>query len=93
MDTPGSRQTAIGRALAVTLGWPLVDGRPPDELHLAVARVLGRREHLTVTTAPLNSDQQNIVRGDLQRVRFVDLTDQRGDAAEVVTAIQREFGL
>jgi hypothetical protein len=93
MGAAGSRQTTIGRALAETLGWPLVDAHAPEALHLAVARTLGRREHLVATSAPLSPTDQDTVRGDLYGVRFVDLTDQRDGPEEIVGAIQREFGL
>ena len=93
MAAPGSDQTAIGRALAERLGWPLADRDAPDALHLTIARVLGRREHLVAMSAPLGPVEQDLVRGDLRPVRFVDLTDQRDAPAEIVAAIQREFGL
>jgi hypothetical protein len=93
MGTAGSRHTAIGRALAETLGWPLVDAHAPDALHIAVARVLGRREHLVATSAPLSPGDQDTVRGGLLGVRFVDLADRRDDAEEIIAAIRREFGL
>jgi hypothetical protein len=92
MGAAGSRTATIGRALAETLGWPLLDAQAPEALHRAVARTLGRREHLVVASVPLSPADQDIVRGDLRGVRFVDLTDQHDDPDEIVGAIQREFG-
>jgi hypothetical protein len=84
---------ATARALADALGWRLAEGGEPDQLHATVARVLGRREHLVVASAPLTDDAQQTVRGGLHGVRFVDLADRGGEARTVVHAIRRDFGL
>jgi hypothetical protein len=89
----GSEATAVGRALAGSLQWPLIDAHGPRALHAIVAAVLGRREHAIVTSPPLTIDDEAIVRGELHGVRFVDLTDRRGSADEIVGAIRDEFGL
>jgi hypothetical protein len=93
MNADGGERSAIGRALAGALGWRVAEARDQHALHATAAAVLGRREHLVVTTPPLTTDEQAIVRGDLHDVRFVDLTSQSGDPDTSVRAIRDEFGL
>ena len=87
----GGGAAAIAHALAAEIGWPVV--ADPRALHAMVARTLGRREHLIITSAPITPDDQQTVRGELLGVRFVDLAEQRGDPDAIVRAIRREFGL
>ena len=84
---------AVGRALAEDVGWPLVHAPDPHALHAIVARTLGRREHAVVVSVPLTAGDQEIVRGELHGVRFVDLAAASGSDADVVRMIRREFGL
>jgi hypothetical protein len=93
MGTNDTGTAAVARALAVGLGWPHTRGGDPRALHAAIAHVLGRREHLVVANGPLNSDQQQTVRGDLRRVRFVDLAERPDNPDDIVLSIRREFGL
>jgi hypothetical protein len=86
-------ETASGRALVDALGWPLVEAHDPHALHAIVSSVLGRREHLIVSSPALTADAQAIVRGDLHGVRFFDLIDQRADTGAVVRTIRDQFGL
>lgn len=85
--------TAVGEALAAELGWRTAASDDAHALQEIVAGVLGRRQHLVITTRPLSAEEHAIVRGDLHGVRFVDLLDQRGTASETVVAIRRDFGL
>jgi hypothetical protein len=93
MGVAGAGTTTIGRALAQDLGWRHVAAADPDALHVIVARTLGRREHLVVTSRPLTAGEQEAVRGELHGVRFVDLAQQPGPDADSVRTIRREFGL
>jgi hypothetical protein len=96
MGVTGTGRTAIGEALADRLGWPLVNADAPyprDKLQATIADVLGRREHLVVTSAPLDAGAQQAARGDLRGVRFLDLADQGGDPDDIVRTIRREFGI
>ena len=90
-DDAGS--AAAARALSVSLGWPHTRGGDPRALHAAVAYVLGRREHLVIASDPLTADEQQVARGDLHGVRFVNLPDPPGNPEEIVHSIRREFGL
>jgi hypothetical protein len=82
-----------GRALAADLGWPLMDARDPHALHAIINEVLGRREHLVVTSPVFGVDEQAIARGELRNVRFVNLGDEPGDTDEIVRRIVYDFGL
>ena len=93
MGVARSGSTTVGRMLAETLGWPLVEAHAPHALHMTAAGVLGRREHLVITSAPLTSRDREAVRDNLHGVRFVDLADRDEDPEEIVRAIRREFGL
>ena len=90
MGRAGGGALAIAHALAAEIGWRVV--ADPRALHAMVARTLGRREHLIITSAPIAPDDQQTVRGELPGVRFVDLAEQRGDADAIVRDIRREFG-
>jgi gluconate kinase len=93
MSAAGAGAAAIGRALAQEVGWPLVHAPDPHALHAIVARTLGRREHAVVISVPLTATDQEIVRGDLHGVRFVDLAQPSGSDADTLRTIRREFGL
>lgn len=93
MGVDAAGTAAVSRTLARELGWGLLDASEPHALHAIVARVLGRREHLVVTSAPLTVDVQQAVRGDLHGLRFVDLADYRGQPDDSVRTIRRAFGL
>jgi hypothetical protein len=83
---------AAARALSASLGWPHTRGGDLRALHAAIAHVLGRREHLIIAAGALTAEEQHTVRGDLLGVRFVDLTEPRGNTEEIVRSIRREFG-
>ena len=84
---------ATGRALGAALGWRCADARDPQALHATSASVLGRREHLVVTSPVFSSAEQAVVRGDLRNVRFVDLATGPADPEAAVRNIRYEFGL
>jgi hypothetical protein len=92
MDADETGAAAVARTLSVSLGWPHTRGGDLRALHAAIAHVLGRREHLIIATAPLSADEQQIVRGDLHGVRFVDLAEPLGHTEEIVLSIRRELG-
>ena len=89
----GGRAAIIAQTLAAEIGWPVAEWPAPGALPGIVARTLGRREHLLVTSAPLSAADQDTVRGDRHGVRFVDLADRGADPDEIVRAIRLEFGL
>lgn len=89
----GDDAAIIAQTLAAEIGWPVAEWPAPGALQGIVARTLGRREHLLVTTAPLSAADQDTVRGDRHGVRFVDLTERGGGLDEIVRAIRLEFGL
>jgi hypothetical protein len=93
MGVAGAGTTTIGAALAQDLGWLHVAAADPHELHVIVARTLGRREHLVVTSRWLAASEQEAVRGELHGVRFVDLAQQSRSDTDIVHAIRYEFGL
>jgi hypothetical protein len=93
MGAAGDGAAVIAHTLAAEVGWPVVEWPAPPALHAMVARTLGRREHLVVTSAPMTSDDQQSVRGELHGVRFVNLADRQGNPADIVRAIRREFGI
>ena len=93
MGVAGDGAAVIAHSLAGQIGWPVAEWPDQRALHAMVARTLGRREHLVITSAPIPSHEQRLVRGELHGVRFVDLADQRGSGDEVVRAIRYEFGL
>lgn len=93
MGDAAARRVAAGRAIATALGWPFADGEHPLALHGIAAAVLGRREHLLAVTPPFSEQQQQVVRGELLQVRFVDLDAQPGDTASLLGDLQREFGI
>jgi hypothetical protein len=92
MQADGAGAAAAARALSASLGWPHTRGGDVRALHAAVAHALGRREHLVIATASLTADEQQIVRGDLHGVRFVDLAEPLGNTDEIVLSIRREIG-
>ena len=93
MGAAAVSRAAAGRAIATALGWPFADGEHPLALHGIAAAVLGRREHLLAVTPPFSDQQQQIVRGELLQVRFVDLDTQPDDAAATLGYIRQEFGV
>jgi gluconate kinase len=93
MGVAGDGAAIIAHTLAPQIGWPVVEWPALRTPPAMVARTLGRREHLLITSAPLGAAEQETVRGDLPGVRFVDLTDRRGEPDEIARAIRREFGL
>lgn len=93
MSADGKHASAVGRVLAEALGWRRAEARDPALLHVTVDAVLGRREHLLVTTPPLMPSAQAMVRGELHCVRFVDLDNLRGSLDEISHAIRNDFGL
>jgi hypothetical protein len=93
MGAAGDGAAVIAHSLAVEIGWPVAEWPEPGALGAMVARTLGRREHLVITSAPLTSRDQQVVRGDLHGVRFVNLADHHGAPADIVRTIRRDFGL
>jgi hypothetical protein len=93
MSADGGVASATGRALGAALGWPCADARDPLALHATTAAVLGRREHLVVTSPAFSDAEQAIVRGGLRNVRFVDLTGAQADPDATVRTICDDFGL
>ena len=63
------RGVCIAHALAAEVDWPVAEWPAPQAIHAMVARTLGRREHLVITSAPMTSDDRQIVRGELSGVR------------------------
>jgi hypothetical protein len=88
----GAGKTPVGEALAAALGWRVAEHDEPRALHAIVAGVLGRREHVVITTRTLSETEQANVRGDLHGVRFVDLSEQRGSPGEIAGALRGDFG-
>lgn len=93
MGMAGDGAAIIAHTLAAEIGWPVAEWPALRALPGMVARTLGRREHLLVTSAPLNASAQDTIRGDLHGVRFVDLTDRGEGPDEMVRALRLEFGL
>jgi hypothetical protein len=93
MGVAGDGAAVIAHALAAEIGWPVVEWPGSGALRAIVARTLGRREHLVITSAPITSDDQQIVRGDLHGVRFVSLADHHGNPTDIVQTIRRDFGI
>lgn len=93
MGVAGDGAAIIAHALAAEVGWPVVEWPEPGALRAIVARTLGRREHLVITSVPITSHDQPIVRDDLHGVRFVNLADHRGTPADIVRTIRGDFGL
>jgi hypothetical protein len=91
---PAEVGTAIvASGLSVALGWRLLDARDPHAIQAAVARTLGRREHLVITSGPLTADEQQFIRGEWHGVRFVELSDFPGNEHDIVRAIREEYGV
>ena len=92
---PQAGGMAIGRALALDLGWPIVDASTGREsvasVHAMIARTLGRREHMVIVFARLSPGDMDALKGDLKGVRFVH-PDADTPASELIPGIRREFG-
>jgi hypothetical protein len=88
----GDDAPRIAQAIAERLGWPFVQDDDPHALHEMAGAVLGRREHLLALSPPISEAGQQIVRGDLHRVRFLDLGASR-TADELLTEMRQEFGV
>jgi hypothetical protein len=93
MSADRGAAAVTGRALAGALGWRCADAVDPHPLYAIAAAVLGRREHLVVTSPVFSAAEQAIVRGDLRNVRFVDLATAPADPDAVVRSTRHEFGL
>jgi hypothetical protein len=93
MGAAGDGAAVIAHTLGAEIGWPVAEWPALRALPAMVARTLGRREHLVITSAPVSASDQDTVRGELRGVRFVDLTDRREDPNEIVRAIRGDFGL
>ena len=92
---PQAGGMAIGRALALELGWPFVEASTGREsvgsVHAMIARTLGRREHMVIVFARLSPDEMDMLKGELKGVRFVH-PDADTPASELIPRIRREFG-
>jgi gluconate kinase len=93
MGVAGDGAAIIAHTLAAEIGWPVAEWPALHALQAMVARTRGRREHLLVASAPLSAADQDIVRGDLHGVRFVDLTGRRESPDQIVRTVRLEFGL
>ncbi len=93
MGAAGDGAAVIARALAAEVRWPVAEWPEAGALHGIAARVLGRREHMIVVSTPLTPADQQVVRGDLHGLRFVNLSDHDGNPERTVGTIRRELGL
>lgn len=93
VGTAGPGSAAMGRALAIELGWQFIDGDAirssgadrrswATALHALVARTLDRREHTVVACSSLGRRLHETVRDDLRTVRFVYLDHDRAGGFE-----------